>query len=220
MMANTTTSSSTNKSSMQASALSRYDLQVISEWIEPNSRVMDLGCGNGRLLNYLQSHKNVTGYGLELNPDMIASCIDNGINVIQSNLDQGLGHFDSNAFDTVVLSLTLQAMRYPEQLLKEMMRVGRQGIVTFPNFAHWRNRWHIAFGGQMPVSEALPYKWYDTPNIHLCTLRDFHAFCDELGFEIESSIAVNRYGKHGLGLKLMPNLFGEIALCRFTKKQP
>lgn len=206
------------KTSVQSSPLSRYDYQIISDWIEPNSAVMDLGCGNGRLLRYLQQNKNVSGYGLELNAEMIAQCIDNGINVIQSNLDQGLGHFDSNAFDTVVLSLTLQAMRYPEQLLKEMMRVGRQGIVTFPNFAYWRNRWHIAFGGQMPISDELPHKWYDTPNIHLCTLHDFHALCDELGFVIESSIAVNRDGKDSLGLKLMPNVFGEIALCRFRKK--
>lgn len=208
----------TTKNSVQSSTLSRHDLRIISDWIAPNSSVMDLGCGNGRLLKYLQENKNITGYGIELNSDMISQCIDNGINVIQSNLDQGLGHFDSNAFDTVVLSLTLQAMRHPEALLKEMMRVGNHGIVTFPNFAYWRNRWHISMGGQMPVSDELPYKWYDTPNIHLCTLRDFHALCHELGFVIESSIAVNRSGKNSLGLKLMPNLFGEIALCQFRKK--
>ena len=209
----------TSKHSVQSSTLSRYDLQIISDWIAPNSSVMDLGCGNGRLLKYLQQTKNVSGYGIELNSDMIAQCLDNEINVIQSNLDKGLGHFDSNAFDTVVLSLTLQAMRHPKALLKEMMRVGNYGIVTFPNFAYWRNRWHISMGGQMPVSDELPHKWYDTPNIHLCTLHDFHALCDELGFEIESSIAVNRSGKNSLGLKLLPNLFGEIALCRFRKKQ-
>lgn len=200
------------------SGLSRHDLKIISDWIEPNSHIMDLGCGNGSLLKHLQVTKQVSGYGVELNPSMISQCIDNDVNVIQTNLDQGLTHFDSNAFDYVVLSLTLQAMRNPELLLKEMMRVGKQGIVTFPNFAHWRNRWQILANGQMPVSDELPYKWYDTPNIHLCTIKDFHALCEQLGFNIESSIAVHPTGKQTLGLRAMPNLFGEIALCRFSKR--
>lgn len=203
---------------LATSNLSRYDHQVISEWVEPNSRVIDLGCGNGTLLKHLQLSKQVSGYGVELNPEMIDQCIDNNINVIQFNLDQGLGHFDSNSFDTVILSLTLQSMRHPRRLLEEMMRVGQQGIVTFPNFAHWRNRWQIAFGGHMPVSDELPYKWYNTPNIHLCTLNDFHKLCDHLGFQIESSIAVRADGKQSIGLKTLPNLFGEIALCRFKKR--
>lgn len=203
---------------LNTSTLSRYDHQIISDWVAPGSRVIDLGCGNGSLLKHLQSSKNVTGYGVELNPAMMDQCIDNDINVIQFNLDQGLGHFDSDSFDTVILSLTLQAMRKPLPLLEEMLRVGRQGIVTFPNFAHWRNRWQIAVGGSMPVSDELPYKWYDTPNIHLCTLNDFHQLCDQLGFQIESSIAVRADGKQTIGLKAMPNLFGEIALCRFSKR--
>ncbi|MFQ3243661.1 MAG: methionine biosynthesis protein MetW [Arenicella sp.] len=203
---------------LNTSTLSRYDHQIISDWVAPGSRVIDLGCGNGSLLKHLQSSKNVAGYGVELNPAMMDQCIDNDINVIQFNLDQGLGHFDSDSFDTVILSLTLQAMRKPLPLLEEMLRVGRQGIVTFPNFAHWRNRWQIAVGGSMPVSDELPYKWYDTPNIHLCTLNDFHQLCDQLGFQIESSIAVRADGKQTIGLKTMPNLFGEIALCRFSKR--
>ena len=137
-------------------SLSRYDWQIISDWIAPNSRVMDLGCGSGGLLKHLQTTKNVTGYGVELNPKLIPQCIENSINVIQSNLDGGLSHFDSDAFDYVVLSLTLQAMRDPEALLKEMMRIGKQGIVTFPNFAHWRNRWQVSVKGTMPVSDELP----------------------------------------------------------------
>lgn len=204
--------------SLRSSSLSRYDFQIIADWVAPNSRVIDLGCGNGSLLKHLQETKNVSGYGVELSPEMIDQCVDNEINVIQTNLDQGLGHFDSDSFDTVILSLTLQAMRQPRRLLEEMMRVGKEGIVTFPNFAHWRNRWQIALGGRMPVSKQLPYKWYNTPNIHLCTLKDFHALCDQLGFKIESSIAVQSDGKQSLGLKAMPNLFGEIALCRFSKK--
>jgi len=204
-------------SNVSSTNLTRHDLRIISQWITPNSKVMDLGCGNGHLLQHLQENKNVTGYGIELNTASISECIANGVNVIQTNLDKGLGHFDSDSFDFVVLSLTLQAMRDPKKLLTEMMRVGKQGIVTFPNFAYWRNRLQIGIGGHMPVSNELPHKWYDTPNIHLCTINDFHALCNELGFKIESSIAVNRNGRQGLGLKFMPNLFGEIAICRFSK---
>jgi len=205
-------------SKVGTTTLSRNDLQLISGWIQPNSKVIDLGCGNGRLLRYLRDKKQISGYGVELNPDRVAECIENGVNVIQTNLDKGLGHFDSDSFDYVVLSLTLQAMRDPRALLEEMLRVGKQGIVTFPNFAHWRNRLQIGLAGTMPISSELPHTWYNTPNIHLCTLHDFHTLCDELGFKIESSIAVNRHGRSGLGLKLFPNFFGEIALCRFSKK--
>ena len=126
--------------------------------------------------------------------------------------------FDDNSFDTVILSLTLQAMRNPRTLLKDMLRVGERGIVTFPNFGYWRNRVQITLGGYMPVSDELPYKWYDTPNIHLCTMRDFAELCEELDFVIEESEAVHSSGKSNLGLKLQPNFFGEIALCRFRKK--
>lgn len=199
--------------------LARYDLQIISDWIEPSSRILDLGCGDGRLLQHLSETKHTTGYGLELQQEMIARCIENGVNVIHTNLNDGLSHFDSDSFDTVILSLTLQAMRRPKGLLNEMLRVGRRGIVTFPNFAYWRNRLQIGLAGKMPVSDGLPYKWYDTPNIHLCTLRDFSKLCDELGFEIETSIAVHSSGRTHPGLKLMPNFFGEIALCRFRKNE-
>lgn len=206
-------------SKLRNSSLSRYDLQIISDWIKPGSRVIDLGCGNGSLLKHLQTSKSVSGYGVELNPLMISECIDNGINVIQTNLDKGLGHFDSDSFDYVILSLTLQAMRDPKALLEEMLRVGKQGIVTFPNFAYWRNRVQINLNGSMPVSKELPHKWYDTPNIHLCTIKDFHALCEQLGFHMESSVAVLSNGKQSLGLRAMPNLFGEIALCRFSKNR-
>jgi methionine biosynthesis protein MetW len=197
--------------------LSRHDLVAISDWIDAGSKVMDLGCGNGRLLQHLQETKQVSGYGVELNSQNITDCITNGVNVIQINLDEGLGHFDSDSFDYVVLSLTLQAMRNPKNLLQEMLRVGKYGIVTFPNFAYWRNRVQIGLRGNMPVSKELPHKWYNTPNIHLCTIKDFEQLCDDLGFTIESFIAVNRNGRTGLALKLLPNLFGEIALFRFSK---
>ena len=202
---------------MNTSQLSRQDLQIIADWVEPNSRVMDLGCGNGHLLKHLQETRSATGYGIELSSEQVAECISNGVNVIQTNLDKGLDHFDSDSFDYVILSLTLQAMRNPATLLKEMMRVGKQGIVTFPNFGYWKNRLQILTGGKMPVSKELPYKWHNTPNIHLCTINDFHQLCDELGFKIESSLAVNLNGQENIGLKFMPNLFGEIAICRFSK---
>lgn len=203
---------------ISSTTLSRYDLQIISEWIEPNSKVLDLGCGDGSLLKHLQETRSTTGYGLELKPEMIAQCIDKGVNVIQTNLDKGLSHFDSNSFDTVILSLTLQAMRRPRRLLEEMLRVGERGIVTFPNFAYWRNRLQLGLSGKMPVSKQLPHTWYNTPNIHLCTMRDFSKLCDELGFRIEEMRAVAADGSSNLGLRFAPNLFGEIALCRFRKK--
>ncbi len=151
----------------------RPDFAIIAEWIRPGSRVLDLGCGDGTLMKHLAQHKNVGGYGLELDDIYIPACLRNGINVIQTDLDRGLAEFDDDSFDCVVLSLTLQAMHYPAQLLREMLRVGTIGIVTFPNFGHWHVRYHIGLRGRMPINTALPNQWYDTPNIHLCTLQDF-----------------------------------------------
>ncbi|NND82042.1 MAG: methionine biosynthesis protein MetW [Gammaproteobacteria bacterium] len=202
---------------MSHTKLRRHDLQMISDWVEADSRVIDLGCGNGRLLQHLQASKGVTGYGVELNPERIAECIDNDVNVIQTNLDKGLGHFDDDSFDYVILSLTLQAMRHPRTLLTEMLRVGQQGIVTFPNFGYWRNRMQVAFSGRMPISAELPEKWYNTPNIHLCTVKDFHSLCAQLNFTVVSTSVVHHSGSQNLGLRLWPNLFGEIALCHIKK---
>ena len=202
---------------MKTNTLSRNDLDIIIDWIEPNSRVLDLGCGDGTLLRHLKEDKQTTGYGIELNPESIPKCIENGVNVIQTNLDKGLTHFDSNSFDYVVLSLTLQAIRNPDKLLNEMLRIGKQGIVTFPNFGHWNARFQIGILGRMPVSRCLPNRWYDTPNIHLCTLRDFESLCKQQNIKVLESRAVNHAHKTSLGLKLFPNLLGEIALYRFSK---
>ena len=199
-------------------SLSRFDFQVICDWIQPNSRVLDLGCGNGELLNELSLNQGVSGYGIEIDDKNISECISAGINVIQRDLDLGLSDFDEDSFDYVILSMTLQASNYPHRLLGEMLRVGTEGIVTFPNFGNIKSRIQLGLGGRMPVNRTLPLEWYNTPNIHLCTLKDFEELCDKLGIEIIERRAVSQDNKTGPGLRLFPNLFGEIALYRFRKK--
>jgi len=196
----------------------RPDLAIISQWIKPGSRVLDLGCGDGKLLQHLRHERQVDGYGLEIDPENVVACVERGISVIQSDLDAGLSdYFDDNSFDYVVMTQTLQAMHYPSRLLNEMLRVGREGIVTFPNFGHWRSRMQIALGGHMPVSRALPNEWYDTPNIHLCTLKDFEQLCHKLDIGILQRNVVDTAHRSNIGMKLLPNLLGEIALYRFHR---
>ncbi len=196
----------------------RADLQTIADWIPKGAKVLDLGCGNGHFLKTLTQEKQVSGYGIEIDAGNVAAGIENGVNIIQTNLDQGLADFDNDSFDYVVLSLTLQAISHPHELLQEMLRVGKHGIVTFPNFAYWRNRLQLMFYGQMPVSEQLPFKWYDTPNIHLCTIRDFKVLCDELGFKLDTFLALNSTPSKQSTVAFLPNLRGEIALTKFSKK--
>ena len=198
--------------------IARPDYAIIAEWIRPRSRVLDLGCGDGALLSYLAQQRQTTGYGLELDDKYLPQCIRNGINVIQTDLDQGLAEFDDDSFDYVLLSLTLQAMHFPARLLDEMLRVGSRGIVTFPNFGHWRARIQLGLFGTMPISRTLPHQWYDTPNIHLCTLRDFEALCRDRNIDILDRCAVDHIHRASLGLRLWPNLLGEIALYQFTRK--
>jgi len=200
------------------SELTRPDFAIIADWIEPGSRVLDLGCGDGTLLSYLSFNKNVNGYGIEIDDDDITQSIRAGINVIHMDLNEGLSEFDEDSFDYVVLSLTLQAMRRPDLLLQEMMRVGSEGIVTFPNFGNWRARLQLAFGGKMPVTRTLPNEWYNTPNIHLCTIKDFERLCNKHGFEILERRAVDWVHKSGIGFRLLPNLLGQIALFRFRRR--
>lgn len=196
----------------------RPEFSAISEWIRPGSRVLDLGCGDGTLLRHLRETRDVTGYGLEIDPANILQCVKNGINVIQTDLDQGLQDFDEDSFDYVMMTQTLQAMHYPDRLLEEMLRVGRQGIVTFPNFGHWRLRYHLALRGRMPMSRALPHSWYDTPNIHLCTINDFEQLCRDRGIRIlDRNLADNRYRDHWTA-RLLPNLLGAIAIYRFERR--
>lgn len=161
----------------------RVDLLRIADWIEPGSRVLDLGCADGQLLDYLQCTRQVRGAGVELDDDQVIAAVRRGVRVIQQNLEEGLALFDDQQFDTVVLSQTLQSMHHTEHILQEMARVARFGVVSFPNFGYWPHGWSILMG-RMPVNQQMPYQWYDTPNIHLCTLRDFQALATKNGLRI------------------------------------
>ena len=197
----------------------RPDLSIISEWISPDSSVLDLGCGDGSLLHFLRRHRNVFGYGLEIDPRNILHCIRSQVNVIQTDLDAGLAEFDNQSFDFVIMTQTLQAIRRPDMLIEEMLRVGREGIVTFPNFGHWKTRLYLGLGGRMPVTRCLPNKWYDTPNIHLCTIKDFELFCQQRKIHIIKRSVVNVDHEVTWATRLFPNLLGEIALYHFKREK-
>ncbi|NNJ84397.1 MAG: methionine biosynthesis protein MetW [Gammaproteobacteria bacterium] len=195
----------------------RKDLAIISQWIVSGSRVLDLGCGDGALLVHLRDRSSVKGYGVEIDDQHITRCVAAGLNVVQGNLDEGLSNFDANSFDYVIMTQTLQAVRSPERLVLEMLRVGREGIVTFPNFGHWSARIQIALQGKMPISKALPYQWYDTQNIHLCTVKDFEQLCRQNMIHILQRTVVDVAHNEDLFTRLFPNLFGEIAIYRLRK---
>ena len=194
----------------------REEQVAIAPWIRDGSRVLDLGCGDGALLSHLARTRGVSGYGIEIDETKILSCLAAGVNVIQSDLNRGLADFDDNSFDYVVMTQTLQAMRFPHLLLREMLRVGREAIVTFPNFGNWKCRLQI-LAGRMPVTRHLPSTWYDTPNIHMCTVRDFEALCDEEGFEILQREALDNEHRATALMRRFPNLFAEVALYRFRR---
>ncbi|MFW6191352.1 MAG: methionine biosynthesis protein MetW [Thiohalospira sp.] len=198
----------------------RPALAIISRWIRDGARVLDLGCGDGTLLGHLRASKGAGGYGIEIDDANVIACIRQGLSVIQSDLDAGLNDFDAESFDYVILSQTLQAVRYPDRLLEEMMRVGQEGIVTFPNMGYWRYRLRLALTGRMPVSSAAaaPGEWYNTPNIHLCTLADFEALCEDMGIEILEMTAVNSAHRSNPFMRAWPNVLGEIALYRFRRR--
>lgn len=192
--------------------MKRPDFAAIADWVRPGARVLDLGCGDGTLLRYLWRERNASGYGVEIDDAGVLVCVKNGVNVIQSDLESGLSDFEDRAFDYVILSQTLQAVRHSERIVREMLRVGREGIVTFPNFGYWKNRLQV-LGGKMPVSDDLPFQWHDTPNIHLCTITDFEDFCAARGVRIlERTVITN-----GSTISLLPNLLGALAVYRFQR---
>lgn len=195
----------------------RADLEIINEWIAPGSRVLDLGCGEGELLAHLMQEKGVTGYGLEIDHDNLTACIEKGVSVIEKDIDDGLASIGNASFDTVVMTQALQSMHRPDQIVDEMLRIGRECIVTFPNFAHWRARGYLAFRGRMPVSKFLPYTWYNTPNIHFCTFKDFEQLCVDRNIEILDRTVVDHQHRHHWWIKLWPNMLGEIAIYRITR---
>ncbi len=190
----------------------REDLDAVAGWIKPSASVLDLGCGDGLLLRHLSQSRAVRGYGIEIADEHVIACVRNGVNVIQSNLEAGLSGFDADSFDYVILSQTLQTVRQTEQILQEMLRVGREAIVTFPNMGFWSHRLQIVLG-RMPILSSLPYQWFDTPNIHLCTIDDFEAFCASHSIRILERIVM--HGGHRIGV--LPNLRGSLAVFRFAK---
>jgi methionine biosynthesis protein MetW len=201
-----------SRNDIEKLAAERPDFAAIAAWIPKGASVLDLGCGDGSLLRYLKETRAVRGYGVEINDLDIVSCITNGVNVIQNDLESGLSDFENDAFDFVILSQTLQATRHTEALVKEMLRVGREGIVSFPNFGYWKNRLNI-LGGNMPVSRELPYQWYDTPNVHLCTLHDFEDFCRRCNVSITRRSVMNGENE----IAFLPNLLGSTAVYRFQR---
>ena len=188
------------------------ELEVISGWIAQRARVLDLGCGDGRLLQHLWQTKQAPGYGVEIADEHVLECIRNDVNVLQMDLEDGLATFADRSFDSVILSETLQAIHRQEPLLREMLRVGREAIVSFPNFGYWKARIQIALAGHMPVSKELPYQWYDTPNVHHCTLVDFEALCTKLGIRILERVVL----RDGNPVSLLPNLLGSLAVYRIS----
>jgi methionine biosynthesis protein MetW len=191
----------------------RPDLAVVAEWIAPGARVLDLGCGDGALLDHLQRAKGCTGYGVEIDDAQVLACARRGVDVIQQNIEAGLEIFAASRFDVVVLSMAIQVTKHTERVLREMSRLGAEGIVSFPNFGHWTHAWSI-LRGRMPVSREMPYQWYDTPNLHLSTLRDFETFIERLG------LVVTRTGflEDGRPVGWLPGLRCTQAIYRFRMR--
>ncbi|MCS6995612.1 MAG: methionine biosynthesis protein MetW [Casimicrobiaceae bacterium] len=193
----------------------RPDFDIVCSWVPMGASVLDLGCGDGALLAQLAATRGTRGYGVEIDPAEVLAALERGVNVIQSDIESGLSFFGTQSFDVVILSQTLQVTRRTEALIEEVLRIGRSAIVTLPNFGHWLVRWQLGVGGRMPVSKRLPYQWYNTPNIHFSTLKDFEIFCAERGIRVLKRQALN----NGKAIRWLPNLRADIAvfhLCRFA----
>lgn len=197
----------------------RYDLEIIASLIKPNAKVLDIGCGNGELLNFLKKNKNTDGRGLEISQSQVSKALTNGISVIQGNAEKDLSFYPDQDFDFAILSQTIQATRKPKDILEEMLRVAKFAIISLPNFAHFKNRLYLLGKGRMPVSKLLPFEWYETPNIHFCSIKDFENLCHELNFRIQKKIFLT--SKHPLSPilshDLIANFFAEYGIFLVTK---
>ena len=207
-----------NPRSVRPTETSRVDLLLIAEMVTPGSRVLDIGCGDGELLRILAEKHGVDGRGIELSQAGVNSCVAQGLAVIQGDADDDLAYYPDLAFDYAILSQTIQATYSPRHVLEQLLRIGKRAVVSFPNFGHWRVRTQLMFGGHMPRTDNLPERWYDTPNIHLCTIKDFLGLCDDIGAKVERTIALNANGTKLVSMPLFAqNLFGEQAVFLLSR---
>ena len=184
----------------------RFDLQIIASWVEPNTRVLDLGCGEGDLLFYLKSRKGVRGTGIENNEEKVAQCIEKGLTVLQGDINAEVLDYPDDAFDYIILSQTLQQVYEPAALLRSILRIGKKAVVSFPNFSHWQVRFQLMTSGYAPITRQLPYQWYDTPNIRVISLKDFRKFARTVGFKILKETAISIHDRKGKTIQWMQNL--------------
>ncbi len=193
--------------------MARKDYDVITEWINPNSRILDLGCGDGSLLKLLNVKRNTSGYGVDSSIDKTIKSLDNNINILNVDINDYMGYFKNKSFDFVILAQSLQVVDNPVLLIKEMLRVGNEVIISFPNMGHWKSRLYLFLRGEMPVTKELPYNWHSTPNIHLCTISDFKKMCKINSFEIIDEV-VNSTNGRNISSNYFNNLFGVSAIFR------
>lgn len=199
--------------------MGRFDYQLIEDMVPEGATVLDLGCGDGELLAELVQKRHVRGSGVDNSPSAVEACVARGLSVFHGDLDEGLADFDDGSFDVVILSFSLQQLHKPRLVVREMARVGKLVLVSFPNFAHWWARLQLFVLGRMPISKELPYQWYDTPNIHLCTIRDFRTLCAHEGLEVERELYLHSFERPAPHLRL-PNLTARIALFAVARRVP
>ena len=192
------------------------NLNFINKWISPNSSVLDLGCGQGNLLEKLTSSLEIKGYGIEIGNQNIELCLEKGLNIIQQDIDEGLENIGTKSFDTVILSETIHVLKKPDQALKEITRIGKNSIVTIPNFAHWSSRISLLTKGRMPLSDSHPNSWYESENLHLCTLKDFEDLCNTLNIKILDRILISSLNRNSAYLNLLPNLLSYYAMYKLS----
>jgi methionine biosynthesis protein MetW len=192
-------------------------IEVIKQWVERDSEVLDLGCGDGEILKILSNDSGATVLGVEINQEEINTCIKSGLNVIEQDIDQGLENFGDQSFDVVIMSQTIQVLREPKKALMEVTRIGKESIVTIPNFGHISTRLSLLFSGKMPVTGSLPKDWHETDNIHLCTIKDFEILCSESSININERRFFNSTGNESIMAKIFPNLFAATAIYKISK---